>query len=234
MLLAGLAGAAVFRIERLGSCARGRHRRLRPSSPCGMARYGTRGFGHTCRAASRSRVRIIITLGVLIGRPRGYGGRGALQCALGDSMKISGMVLRHRHRRLSMSPSSSAASAGGTGWSVQLMSGLPGGRGVRCLLIMPAGLHPRLHPGKAIEIIYIVVPLLGPAILGTDISPVWFAVLPRHEPADGAFLDTAFRFCAVYFPLGRTAIDHDHRYLSRSDTFRLAATRRLGILLAVP
>ena len=51
---------------------------------------------------------------------------------------------------------------------------------------------------EAIEIIYIVVPLLGPAVLSGDISPVWFAVLMAMN-LQTSFLTPPFGFALFYF-----------------------------------
>ena len=51
---------------------------------------------------------------------------------------------------------------------------------------------------EAVEIIYIVVPLLGPVVLGGDISPVWFAVLLAMN-LQTSFLTPPFGFALFYF-----------------------------------
>lgn len=51
---------------------------------------------------------------------------------------------------------------------------------------------------EAVEIIYIVVPLLGPAVLSGDISPVWFAVLMAMN-LQTSFLTPPFGFALFYF-----------------------------------
>ena len=50
---------------------------------------------------------------------------------------------------------------------------------------------------EAIEIIYIVVPLLGPPVLGGDISPVWFGVLLAMN-LQTSFLTPPFGFSLFY------------------------------------
>jgi TRAP-type mannitol/chloroaromatic compound transport system permease large subunit len=78
-----------------------------------------------------------------------------------------------------------------------LMRGLPGGETGALILVM--GLVFLLgFLLEAIEIIYIVVPLLGPAILGGDISPVWFAVLLAMN-LQTSFLTPPFGFALFYF-----------------------------------
>lgn len=51
---------------------------------------------------------------------------------------------------------------------------------------------------EAVEIIYIVVPLLGPAILASDFSPVWFGVLLAMN-LQTSFLTPPFGFALFYF-----------------------------------
>ncbi|MCB1391177.1 MAG: TRAP transporter large permease subunit [Rhodobacteraceae bacterium] len=51
---------------------------------------------------------------------------------------------------------------------------------------------------EAVEIIYIVVPLLGPAVLSGDIPPVWFAVLMAMN-LQTSFLTPPFGFALFYF-----------------------------------
>ncbi|MCZ7676565.1 MAG: TRAP transporter large permease subunit [Roseovarius sp.] len=51
---------------------------------------------------------------------------------------------------------------------------------------------------EAVEIIYIVVPLLGPPVLGGDISPVWFGVLLAMN-LQTSFLTPPFGFALFYF-----------------------------------
>jgi TRAP-type mannitol/chloroaromatic compound transport system permease large subunit len=86
---------------------------------------------------------------------------------------------------------------------------------------------------EAIEIIYIVVPLLGPPILGTDISPVWFGVLLAMN-LQTSFLTPPFGFALFYF---RSVAP---RSITTSDIYfgvipfvclQLVA---LGILIAMP
>lgn len=51
---------------------------------------------------------------------------------------------------------------------------------------------------EAVEIIYIVVPLLGPPILASDFSPVWFAVLLAMN-LQTSFLTPPFGFALFYY-----------------------------------
>ena len=78
-----------------------------------------------------------------------------------------------------------------------------------------------------------MVPLLGPAILGTEISPVWFAVLLAMN-LQTSFLTPPFGFALFYFrsvaPRSITTIDiYRASYLSSCCNSSL-----LGILVAVP
>ena len=63
---------------------------------------------------------------------------------------------------------------------------------------------------EAVEIIYIVVPLLGPPLLGGDISPVWFGVMLAMN-LQTSFLTPPFGFALFYFrstaPRDITTID---------------------------
>ncbi|GAB4275806.1 MAG: TRAP transporter large permease subunit [Pararhodobacter sp.] len=63
---------------------------------------------------------------------------------------------------------------------------------------------------EAVEIIYIVVPILGPAVLSGDLSPVWFAVLMAMN-LQTSFLTPPFGFALFYFrsvaPGGITTLD---------------------------
>ena len=63
---------------------------------------------------------------------------------------------------------------------------------------------------EAVEIIYIVVPLLGPVVLAGDLSPVWFAVLMAMN-LQTSFLTPPFGFALFYFrsvaPAGITTLD---------------------------
>ncbi|WP_274609754.1 TRAP transporter large permease subunit [Rhodobaculum claviforme] len=77
------------------------------------------------------------------------------------------------------------------------MAGLPGGDLGAVLAIM-AIVFILGFILEAVEIIYIVVPLLGPAVLGSDISPVWFAVLLAMN-LQTSFLTPPFGFALFYF-----------------------------------
>ena len=172
---------------------------------------------------------IIIGLGVLVAVIRLWG-RGALQGALGDTMKISGMVFG-----IVIAASMLALvfrGFGGDRMVTQLMSDMPGGQWGALILIMLLVFILGFIL-EAIEIIYIVVPLLGPAILGTDISPVWFAVLLAMN-LQTSFLTPPFGFALFYF---RSVAP---RSIATVDIYRgvvpfvLLQLVALGILLAVP
>ena len=65
---------------------------------------------------------------------------------------------------------------GGDRLVMELMRSLPGDQ-MGALLVIMLVVFLLGFILEAVEIIYIVVPLMGPAILGTDISPLWFGVL---------------------------------------------------------
>jgi len=121
---------------------------------------------------------------------------------------------------------------GGDRLVMEMMSDMPGGQWGALLLIMLLVFILGFIL-EAIEIIYIVVPLLGPAILGTDISPVWFAVLLAMN-LQTSFLTPPFGFALFYFrsvaPRSITTIDIYRGVIP----FVLLQLVALGILLAVP
>ncbi len=171
----------------------------------------------------------VIALGVLIAATRLWG-RGSFQSALGDTIKISGMVFG-----IVIAASMLALvfrGFGGDRMVEHLMGDMPGGEWGALLLIMLLVFILGFIL-EAIEIIYIVVPLLGPAILGTDISPVWFAVLLAMN-LQTSFLTPPFGFALFYFrsvaPRSITTIDIYRGVIP----FVLLQLVALGILLAVP
>ena len=86
---------------------------------------------------------------------------------------------------------------GGEEAAAHLLGNLPGGEWGALFIIM--GLVFLLgFLLEAIEIIYIVVPLLGPPLLGGDISPVWFGVLLAMN-LQTSFLTPPFGFALFYF-----------------------------------
>ena len=86
---------------------------------------------------------------------------------------------------------------------------------------------------EAIEIIYIVVPLLGPAILGSDISPVWFAVLLAMN-LQTSFLTPPFGFALFYFRSAAPASISTGELYRGVIPFVLLQLVALAILVAVP
>lgn len=78
-----------------------------------------------------------------------------------------------------------------------LVAALPGGEFGALLLVMGVVFILGFIL-EAVEIIYIVVPLLGPAVLGGDVSPVWFAVLLAMN-LQTSFLTPPFGFALFYF-----------------------------------
>ena len=120
---------------------------------------------------------------------------GVLVSALSETIRISGMVF-------GIIIAASMLSLvfrgfGGDHTVARLLSDTPGGTAGALALVM--GIVFLLgFMLEAIEIIYIVVPLLGPAILGTDISPVWFGVLLAMN-LQTSFLTPPFGFALFYF-----------------------------------
>ncbi len=120
---------------------------------------------------------------------------GLLGSALGETMRISGMVFG-----IVIAASMLALVFRGFEGHIlveSLMQDLPGGEfGALILIMLIVFLLGFIL--EAIEIIYIVVPLLGPAVLGGDISPVWFAVLLAMN-LQTSFLTPPFGFALFYF-----------------------------------
>jgi tripartite ATP-independent transporter DctM subunit len=155
---------------------------------------------------------------------------GMLQQALGETMKISGMVFG-----IVIAASLLALvfrGFGGDRLVLELMRDLPGGRwGALALIMLLVFVLGFIL--EAVEIIYIVVPLLGPAILGTDVSPVWFAVLMAMN-LQTSFLTPPFGFALFYF---RSVAP---RSIATGDIYRgvipfvVLQLVALGILAAVP
>ena len=86
---------------------------------------------------------------------------------------------------------------------------------------------------EVVEIIYIVVPLLGPAILGTDISPVWFGVLLAMN-LQTSFLTPPFGFALFYFrSVAPRSITTGDIYFGVIP-FVCLQIAALGILIAMP
>jgi tripartite ATP-independent transporter DctM subunit len=120
---------------------------------------------------------------------------GILRPALGETMKISGMVFG-----IVIAASMLALvfrGLGGDHLVTDLMATLPGGT-MGALAVIMVVVFVLGFILEAVEIIYIVVPLLGPAILGADISPVWFGVLLAMN-LQTSFLTPPFGFALFYF-----------------------------------
>ena len=137
---------------------------------------------------------LLIGLGVLAAGARLWRGR-MLQSALVETIRISGMVFG-----IVIAASMLALvfrGFGGDRTVSALMEALPGGDWGALFLVMGV-VFVLGFILEAVEIIYIVVPLLGPAVLGTDISPVWFAVLLAMN-LQTSFLTPPFGFALFYF-----------------------------------
>lgn len=115
--------------------------------------------------------------------------------AMADTLRISGMVFA-----IIIAASLLALVFRGLGGDrvvMRLIADLPGGTmGAMALLLVVVFLLGFLL--EAVEIIYIVVPLLGPAVLAGDISPVWFGVLLAMM-LQTSFLTPPFGFALFYF-----------------------------------
>ncbi len=79
----------------------------------------------------------------------------------------------------------------------QIFAALPGGE-LGMLLVIMAVVFLLGFLLDAIEIIYIVVPLLGPVVLVGELSPVWFGVLLALN-LQTSFLTPPFGFAVFYF-----------------------------------
>ncbi|MCC5986101.1 MAG: TRAP transporter large permease subunit [Pararhodobacter sp.] len=121
--------------------------------------------------------------------------RRLLQGALVETIRISGMVFG-----IVIAASMLALvfrGFGGDRTVNALMAGLPGGEMGALLLVMLV-VFVLGFILEAVEIIYIVVPLLGPAVLMGDVSPVWFAVLLAMN-LQTSFLTPPFGFALFYY-----------------------------------
>ncbi len=121
---------------------------------------------------------------------------------------------------------------GGDHRVAELFDGVPGGTGgALALALVVVFLLGFIL--EAVEIIYIVVPLLGPPLLGTDISPVWFGVLLAMN-LQTSFLTPPFGFALFYF---RSAAPRD---ITTWEVYRGVAPfvglqiLAIGLLIAVP
>lgn len=156
------------------------------------------GFGRAAHDSAAGMLAIaaavLIALGVVVAAARLWRG-GMLQGALMETMRISGMVFG-----IVIAASMLALvfrGLGGDRTVSALMAGLPGGQ-LGALLLVMAVVFVLGFILEAVEIIYIVVPLLGPAVLGGDISPVWFAVLLAMN-LQTSFLTPPFGFALFYY-----------------------------------
>ncbi len=137
---------------------------------------------------------VLLVLGVIVAAARLWAS-GLLQSAVGDTLRISGMVFG-----IVVAASMLALvfrGYGGEEMVMEAMAVLPGGTaGALALVMVVVFLLGFIL--EAVEIIYIVVPLLGPPLLGGDISPVWFGVLLAMN-LQTSFLTPPFGFALFYF-----------------------------------
>ena len=77
-----------------------------------------------------------------------------------------------------------------------------------------------------IEIIFVVVPLVGPVLLGMGVDPVWLGVMMAIN-LQTSFL-TPLRFCAFLFARGGARKRSHRRHLSGRDTFRYYPINHAG------
>lgn len=155
---------------------------------------------------------------------------GVMAGAVGETLKISGMVFG-----IVIAASLLALvfrGFGGDHMVEAMMAGMPGGTWGALALVM-AIVFVLGFILEAVEIIYIVVPLLGPPLLGTDLSPVWFGVLLAMN-LQTSFLTPPFGFALFYF---RSAAPRD---ITTGDIylgvlpFVALQLIALGVLIAVP
>lgn len=188
------------------------------------------------RAASDSAAGIAATAaaafigaGALVAGWRLLQGR-MLAAVLDETIRISGMVFG-----IVIAASMLALvfrGFGGDRMVSAMMQNLPGGEfGALAVIMLVVFLLGFIL--EAVEIIYIVVPLLGPAILGADVSPVWFGVLLAMN-LQTSFLTPPFGFALFYF---RSAAP---RSISTAAIYRgvvpfvILQLVALGLTIAVP
>ncbi|WP_209424897.1 TRAP transporter large permease subunit [Pararhodobacter sp. SW119] len=136
----------------------------------------------------------LIALGVVVAAFRLWQ-RQLLQASMVETIRVSGMVFG-----IVIAASMLALvfrGFGGDRTVTALMAALPGGD-LTPLLVVMAVVFVLGFILDAVEIIYIVVPLLGPAVLMGDVSPVWFAVLLAMN-LQTSFLTPPFGFALFYF-----------------------------------
>ena len=155
---------------------------------------------------------------------------GLAQAAMVETIKVSGMVFG-----IVIAASMLALvfrGFHGDRTVAHLMSGLPGGE-LGAVLVVLGVVFVLGFILDAVEIIYIVVPLLGPAVLSGEGSPVWFAVLLAMN-LQTSFLTPPFGFALFYFraaaPPGVTTGDIYKGVIP----FVLLQLLALAILLAFP
>jgi tripartite ATP-independent transporter DctM subunit len=175
-IVIGLAGISAFGLVALRVAGLGR---AAIDTPAGIAA--------TAAAA-------LILAGSLVAAWRLWRSR-MLQSATIETIKISGMVF-------GIVIAASMLSLVFRGFAgdrivAELMGLLPGGELGKVLLVM-AIVFLLGFMLDAVEIIYIVVPLLGPVVLMGDISPVWFGVLLAMN-LQTSFLTPPFGFALFYF-----------------------------------
>lgn len=172
---------------------------------------------------------VLLVLGVAVAAWRLWFAR-LLQGAVLDTLRISGMVFG-----IVVAASLLALVFRGFGGDEivsEAMAAMPGGEwgGIAAVMLIVFLLGFVL---EAIEIIYIVVPLLGPPILGSDISPIWFGVLLAMN-LQTSFLTPPFGFALFYF---RSTAPRD---ITTSDIyvgvapFVVLQLVGLGLLIAFP
>lgn len=171
----------------------------------------------------------LITAGTLAAGGRLFRS-GMLAGVLNETIKVSGMVF-------GIVIAASMLSLvfrgfGGDRMVEELMRHLPGGEfGALMVIMLVVFLLGFIL--EAVEIIYIVVPLLGPAILGSDISPVWFGVLLAMN-LQTSFLTPPFGFALFYFrSVAPRSISTGAIYRGVMP-FVLVQLVALGLLIAVP
>ncbi|MBZ0129199.1 MAG: TRAP transporter large permease subunit [Rhodobacteraceae bacterium] len=153
-----------------------------------------------------------------------------MQSAIGDTLRISGMVFG-----IVVAASMLALvfrGFGGEEMVMEIMVAIPGGEwgALAAVMVVVFFLGFIL---EAVEIIYIVVPLLGPPLLGGDISPIWFGVLLAMN-LQTSFLTPPFGFALFYFrstaPRDITTVDI---YIGVAP-FVIMQLIGLGFLIAFP
>ncbi|PZX12375.1 tripartite ATP-independent transporter DctM subunit [Palleronia aestuarii] len=155
---------------------------------------------------------------------------GMFQAALLETTKISGMVFG-----IVIAASLLALvfrGLGGDRLVETFAEGFPGGE-IGTLLMILGVVFLLGFILEAVEIIYIVVPLLGPSVLSTDMSPVWFAVLLAMN-LQTSFLTPPFGFALFYFRStapGSISTAQIYRGVIPYVILQLLA---LGILFAIP